>query len=114
MISYRGRCALPGRPAGQGAYENGARVASGDESVLAPLLSEVAAQHLDVYIKSRAKRFGSDVTFMVSLSARGEDLADVRLRLEAAWSALRQALDREGIAAHLEEGSGGAGVDEAP
>jgi len=93
---------------GQGAYEEWrARVACGDESVLAPLLSEVASQHPDVYIKSRAKRFGSDVTFMVSLSARGDDPAGARSRLEAAWAALRQALDREGITAHLEEGSGG-------
>lgn len=93
---------------GQGAYEEWrARVASGDESVLAPLLSAVASQYPDVYIKSRAKGFGSDVTFLVSLSARGEDPAEARSRLDAAWASLRQALDREGIAARLEEGTGG-------
>ncbi|HHX42694.1 MAG TPA: competence/damage-inducible protein A [Chloroflexi bacterium] len=100
---------------GQAVYEEWrVRVASGDESVLAPLLDEVATQSLDVYIKSRAKRFGSDVTFMVSLSARGEDPAGVRSRLDAAWSALRQALSRAGIAAYLEEGPGGDVVEEAP
>ena len=93
---------------GQGAYEEWrARVDSGDESVLAPILSEVASRHPDVYIKSRAKRFGLGVTFMVSLSARGEDPAQARARLQAAWRALEQALDRAGIAARLEEGSVG-------
>ncbi len=100
---------------GQGAYEEWrARVECGDESVLAPLLSEVASQHPDVYVKSRAKRFGTDVTFMVSLSARGEDPAGARARLDAAWAALQQVLDREGIVARLEEGSGGGVDDEAP
>lgn len=90
---------------GQGAYEEWhARVACGDESVLAPLLSEVAAQHPDVYVKSRAKRFGAAATFMVSLSARGEDHTGVWLRLDAAWAALHQVLDREGIPARLEQG----------
>jgi len=92
---------------GQGAYEEWrARVACGDESVLAPLLSGVARQYPDVYIKSRAKRFGTDVTFMVSLSGRGEDPAGVRSRLDAAWAALQRALSGEGIAARLEKGPG--------
>jgi molybdopterin-biosynthesis enzyme MoeA-like protein len=87
---------------GQGAYEEWrARVACGDESLLAPLLSGVAAQHPDVYIKSRAKRFGTDVTFLVSLSARGEAPTEVRSRLDAAWAALQRVLAREGIPARL-------------
>jgi nicotinamide-nucleotide amidase len=99
---------------GQGAYEEWrARIACGDESVLAPLLSEVARQHPDVYTKSRARRFGTDVTFMVSLSARGKDPAGARSRLDAAWTALQQALGREGIAARLEEGPGAGDSDEA-
>jgi len=90
-----------------GAYaEWRARVACGDESVLAPLLSQVAQQHPDVYVKSRARRFGAEATFIVSLSARGRDPADVGTRLHAAWEALRQALALEGITARLEEGPG--------
>ena len=80
------------------------RAAMGDESVLAPLLRQASAEHPDVYIKSRARRFGEDVHFAITLSARGRergggsDIGDaVAHRLEKAWESLQNRLAREGI-----------------
>ena len=80
------------------------RAAVGDESILAPLLRQVSAEHPDVYIKSRAKRFGEGVHFTITLSARGQerdggsDIGDtVTDRLERAWHSLQNRLAREGI-----------------
>ncbi|NLG48877.1 MAG: competence/damage-inducible protein A [Chloroflexi bacterium] len=74
-----------------------ATVDCGDESVLAPLLSAVAAAHPEVYTKSRARRFGPDVRFSITLSARGETQAVVRDLLGAAWEDLRARLEKQGI-----------------
>lgn len=51
--------------------ERRAHVASGDESVLAPLLRDVSKQHPCVYIISRARAFGDERRVLVTLSARG-------------------------------------------
>lgn len=74
-----------------------ARVDCGDESVLAPMLGRVAKAHPRVYLKSRAGRFGSEVKFKLTLSARGRDRDQVEPMVVAAWGALRQALAEVGI-----------------
>ncbi len=48
-------------------------VRSNDESHLAPVLRRLSEQHPDVYLKSRAKSFGGEVTMKVLVSARGDD-----------------------------------------
>ncbi len=68
-----------------------------DESVLAPLLREVSHRHPDVYIKSRAREFGPDVRFRITLSLAGRDPESVQARLEAATRDLHQTLQRAGI-----------------
>ncbi|MHB1295585.1 MAG: competence/damage-inducible protein A [Anaerolineae bacterium] len=83
---------------GAGAFvEWQARVACGDESVLAPLLRAVAVAHPEVYVKSRAGRFGPEAAFRVTLSARGADETEALERVRQAAEALRVALDEAGI-----------------
>jgi nicotinamide-nucleotide amidase len=72
------------------------RAVIGDESALAPLLRQVSAEHPDVYIKSRARRFGEDIHFTITLSARGRE-PDVEDRLERAWQSLQNRLAHVGI-----------------
>lgn len=69
----------------------------GDESVLAPLLAAVNQESPEVYVKSRARRFGPDVKFLVTLSAVGDDRPAVESLLASAWQDLQQALTDEGI-----------------
>ncbi|MFP3895744.1 MAG: competence/damage-inducible protein A [Anaerolineales bacterium] len=69
----------------------------GDESVLAPLLVTVNEKWPEVYVKSRARRFGPDIKFLVTLSAVGDDESEVESLLTSAWRNLRQALTREEI-----------------
>ena len=84
---------------GAGAFaEWRARVACGDESALAPLLRKAVEAHPRVYIKSRAKRFGPDVTFIITLAARGQTREEAFTLLEDAWQTLSQVLHRAGIA----------------
>jgi molybdenum cofactor synthesis domain-containing protein len=64
----------------------------GDESVLAPLLADVAARHPHAYIKSRPRRFGPDIRIRITISARADCLDDARQRLDNAAAAVRQAL----------------------
>jgi hypothetical protein len=66
--------------------------------VLAPILREVSRRHPDIYIKSRAREFGADVRFRITLSLSGRDPALVEARLEEATRDLRDALAR----AHIE------------
>lgn len=68
-----------------------------DESVLAPLLQSVAAQHPDVYVKSRARRFGSDVKFRITLSKAGSTASQVQQDLDATLQDLRTTLGAAGI-----------------
>ncbi len=75
-----------------------------DESVLAPLLREVAAQHRDVYVKSRAAAYRADVTFRLLLATRAPTPAEAEARLDAAEQSLHEVLRRAGI--RLEATSG--------
>jgi len=69
-----------------------------DETVLAPILREVAQRHPEVYIKSRAREFGPDIRFRITLWLSGDDPASADARLEEATRDLREALRR----AHVE------------
>lgn len=83
---------------GQGAYRAWAlTVACGDESVLAPILARAGAAHAGVYIKSRARRFGVDIRFTVTLSARAQEVAEAESRLRAAHETLAALLAEAGI-----------------
>ncbi|MDQ7030478.1 MAG: molybdopterin-binding protein [Ardenticatenia bacterium] len=76
-----------------------------DESALAPLLRRVAAQHKEVYVKSRAATYHVDTTFRLLLATRAPTPAEAKARLEAAERTLHAVLERAGIA--LEPTSGG-------
>lgn len=83
---------------GQGVYRAWRLTAAcGDESVLAPILARAGAAHPDVYIKSRARRFGVDVRITVTLAARGEGAAEAEARLRAAHETLAALLAEAGI-----------------
>ncbi|MFQ6014091.1 MAG: competence/damage-inducible protein A [Anaerolineae bacterium] len=69
----------------------------GDESVLASILEEVAGEHPEVYIKSRAKGFGAEVKFRVTLSASGRSWAQVEGLISQALHDLEVALRRAHI-----------------
>ena len=73
------------------------RVSSGDESLLAPVLQMIAGRHAQVYFKSRASRFGPDVQFLLTLSARDEREDDLQRLLQAAFDDLVQGLDEIGV-----------------
>jgi molybdenum cofactor synthesis domain-containing protein len=64
---------------------------SGDESSLAPVLRAVVAAHPDVYIKSRATHFGSNVRLRITLSASGAP-GRVRPAIDAVLTDLQRAL----------------------
>jgi molybdenum cofactor synthesis domain-containing protein len=68
-----------------------------DESLLAPLLREVAAAHPDVYIKSRARSFGPDVKLRVTLAASGASSEEVESRIGLAAGDLTTVLRSHGI-----------------
>lgn len=72
---------------GSGSYrERELTVDCGDESQLAPLLSEVARLHPEVYIKSRASHFGPDVKFRILLSASADSGAEADRLIASAAS----------------------------
>jgi nicotinamide-nucleotide amidase len=72
---------------GYGSYrERELTVDCGDESQLAPALREVASLHPEVYIKSRASHFGTDVKFRILLSASAASGADADRLIESATS----------------------------
>lgn len=91
-----------------------AAVSSGDESELAPILQQVAGRHPDVYLKSRARGFGPERRFLVTLSARGEGEGAARERLQRAWDDLEAALTRVGIPVLSRPGGDADGGSEAP
>jgi len=93
---------LLGELFGQAAFDRmEASVGCGDESILAPMLRDVAGRHTDVYIKSRARGFGESTRFKVTLSARGSDKAAVGRLLQAAWEDLSATLSQAGIDAEM-------------
>lgn len=83
---------------GSGSYrERELTVDCGDESQLAPALREVARLHPEVYIKSRASRFGPDVKFRILLSASATSSVDADQMIDAAASDLLRILGDSGV-----------------
>jgi molybdopterin-biosynthesis enzyme MoeA-like protein len=84
---------LLGEIFGRGSYrEREIMVECNDESQLAPTLRRVAASNPDVYIKSRATRFGPDVRFRVILSASATSTEKADALIEQASVDLASAL----------------------
>jgi nicotinamide-nucleotide amidase len=83
---------------GQGYYSERLVIAdANDESVLSPLLLQVADRHKQVYVKSHARRFGPEVTFRITLSLAGSAKALVDEDLAAAVQDLKATLQAAGI-----------------
>lgn len=90
--------ALLGEIFGRGSYrEREVMVECNDESQLAPALRQVAASNPDVYIKSRASRFGPDVRFRVTLSASATSAEKAKAMIEQASAGLASALRNTGV-----------------
>jgi len=68
-----------------------------DESLLAPVLAAVQRQHTEVYIKSRARRLGIDLTFDITLSCSGVEVDQLEAALRSAATELQAALVGAGI-----------------
>ncbi|MGH9764757.1 MAG: competence/damage-inducible protein A [Blastocatellia bacterium] len=83
---------------GAGSYrEREILVDCGDESVLAPLLSEVVSAHPNVYIKSHASHFGPEVKFRIQLSATGSNAVHAEEKIAKAEDDLTRTFERGGI-----------------
>jgi molybdopterin-biosynthesis enzyme MoeA-like protein len=82
-----------------GFCEQDVLVRCGDESILAPVLREVAAAYPDVYIKSRASGFELDQRFRVSLHAVGTDNQQASRAVRAALSGLMLEFEKRGVEA---------------
>ena len=83
---------------GDSYYQERAIIAHcGDESSLAPVLAEVVDAHPEVYIKSRAKRYGPEVRILLTLSAAGDARDKVELRVQSARDALTAVLATAGF-----------------
>jgi nicotinamide-nucleotide amidase len=83
---------------GESYYEELSIIAlCGDESSLAPVLAEVVEAHPEVYIKSRARRYGAEVRILITLSLAGEGRERVEKLLAAALEELTRALARAGF-----------------
>jgi molybdopterin-biosynthesis enzyme MoeA-like protein len=83
---------------GDSFYEERAVIAHcGDESTLAPILSEVVAVHPEVYIKSRARRYGPEVEILITLSSAGNCRESVEGNLDRALEDLIAALAGAGF-----------------
>lgn len=83
---------------GRGSYrERQLVVECRDESELAPALRKVASAHPEVYIKSRASHFGSDVKFRILISASGASDDETEHMIESAATDLDDALGDAGI-----------------
>ena len=72
-------------------------VECGDESQLAPLLREVVSSHPDVYIKSRASRFGPDVKFRILIATSGASVEQAEHSIESVATDLSRSLEKHGI-----------------
>jgi molybdopterin-biosynthesis enzyme MoeA-like protein len=87
---------------GKGSYrEREITVACGDESELAPALRAVALLHPDVYIKSRAARFGPDLWFRIVLSASYKTAEEADRMIASAADDLTRTLEDAGIRARV-------------
>lgn len=78
----------------------------GDESLLAPVVNRVAANHPQVYVKSRAQAYDEGVRLRITLSLAGEDVQAVQAAIAAADGELTAGLAAVGIAV-LERMEGG-------
>jgi len=89
---------LLARTFGRGSYrEREITVGCGDESELAPALRRVAFLHPEVYIKSRASRFGPDVLFRIVISASAASAEEASRLIASAASDLTRTLGDAGI-----------------
>jgi nicotinamide-nucleotide amidase len=83
---------------GDSYYEEKSIIAlCGDESSLAPVLAKVVEAHPEVYIKSRARRYGAEVRILITLSLAGEGREGVERSLDAALEAMTGALAAAGF-----------------
>ena len=83
---------------GDSYYQERAIIAHcGDESSLAPILADVVDAHPEVYIKSRARRYGPEVRILLTLSAAGDARAEVERRIQSALDALIAVLATAGF-----------------
>jgi len=83
---------------GESYYEEKSVIAlCGDESSLAPVLAKVVEAHPEVYIKSRARRYGAEVRILITLSLAGEGREGVERSLAAALESLTRALPAAGF-----------------
>lgn len=90
---------------GDSFYEERAVIAHcGDESMLAPILAEVVAAHPEVYIKSRARRYGPEVEILITLSSADNGRERVEGNLDRALEDLIAALGAAGIGVQGEGG----------
>ncbi len=81
-----------------GFYEERSVIARcADESSLALILKEVVEAHPAVYIKSRARRLGSEVKLLITLSSAGGDRGDVEEKIDRALEDLTTALAESGF-----------------
>ena len=86
-------------------YEEVAVIAlCGDESSLAPVLAEVVEAHPEVYIKSRARRYGSEVRILITLSVAGDAKEEVERRMGAALKTLTADLGAAGFGVEEDRG----------
>jgi nicotinamide-nucleotide amidase len=83
---------------GRGSYrEREITVGCRDESELSPALSQVVSLNPDVYIKSRASRFGIGVRFRILISSSAASAEEAGRMIERAASDLTRALGEAGI-----------------
>jgi nicotinamide-nucleotide amidase len=83
---------------GDSYYQEKAIIAlCGDESSLAPILAKVVEAHPEVYMKSRARRYGSEVRILITLSAAASSKEEVEQRIGAALEALTTDLGAAGF-----------------
>lgn len=82
--------------------EKGIIAHSGDESMLAPILTEVVEAYPNVYIKSRPRRFGPGVKILITLSSAGEDREEVKRRIHHSSRHLTTALTKAGIGVEVD------------
>jgi len=68
-----------------------------EEALLAPFIERVAQRHARVYVKSRARQFGSGIHIYVTLSARDKSRGEAEHRTQAAWDDLAAELASAGI-----------------
>jgi nicotinamide-nucleotide amidase len=90
---------------GDSYYEEKAIIAlCGDESSLAPILAQVVEAHPEVYIKSRARRYGSEVRILITLSAAGGSKEAVEQEIGAALESLTADLAAAGFGVEEDRG----------